>query len=460
MKTIHRLLALPLASLGLLVACGSDGDGTGPNPGITVVGFVQDRVGEPISDASVLLLGKPPVRSDANGRFSIPGVRTPYDIAVIVSSQKRVILYKNLTRSDPNLAFFGFTGAVRSATISGTAPPASGVATFVFFIGSRYVWGATFADPTTGQYAMTVPWQGSATAHAGRLYLLRFWRGPTGLPASYDGYGSKPLTIGAGGEFSGNDFAATELIDPPEQTISGSIAVPVGYTLYSRTLVLFFAGVPVSGIELGPLPSLFTYTVPDLEGVVFGAAAEARDPCCRRSVFSKIGITGNSANVILRLEPAALLTLPTDGTEGVDITTAFRWNQGGGTGVNTFNVIPGDSANPRFTVVTTDADATIPNLAGEGMGLPAAVGYRWSVTRTFSVTSADDAAGGGFLQLIDWGGGDVGQTFSEGLRFTTRAAAGMALQGSAAGPRTATAAQRFHMHGLTLQPRAIPMDAP
>jgi hypothetical protein len=161
-----------------------------------------------------------------------------------------------------------------------------------------------------------------------------------------------------------------------------------------------------------------------------------------------------------RWSPAGLLTLPTNGTVDVDITTAFRRNQGGGTGVNIFNVIPGDSANPRFTVITTDADATIPNLADEGMGLPTAADYRWSITRTFSLTSEDDAAGGGFMGLIDWVAGDVGQTFSEGLRFTTRAAAGTRLQWSGAGPRTATDAQRLHIDGLTLQPRAISMDAP
>jgi len=49
----------------------------------------------------------------------------------------------------------------------------------------------------------------------------------------------------------------------------------------------------------------------------------------------------------------------------------------------------------------------------------------------------NDAVGDGFLRLIDEEAGDLGETLSEGRTFTTRTAAGTAVQGSAVGPTAA-----------------------
>jgi hypothetical protein len=458
MKTIYRLLALPLASLGLLLACG---DGTAPNARITVAGFVKDRVGEPISGAAVLVIGKSPVTSGSDGSFSIPGVVAPYDIALILRSQNTGVVYKGLTRSDPTLLYLQPAGAERTATISGTMPPASGQVTFAMFVSGRYVIGYGFADATTGQYAITVRWYSATNTHSGQLHVLRFTTGSTGLPASYEGYASKPLTISVGADLSGNDFVASELTDPPEQTISGTVTVPAGYTLTSRTLYLFFGSVPAVATDSGTLPSAFTYAVPAVPGMTFGVSANAEDDLSSGwSRFFKVGISANSGDVSVPLESASRLELPVNGATAVDVTTPFHWGPGGGTGVYEFVAGPQNASDPTFVVFTMGTDGKIPDLAMQGMGLPPSANYRWWVYKVFPVASVNDAAGDGFHQQIDLEAGDIGVTLSEGFGFTTRAAAGMALRASAAGQRTATAAQRFHMHGLTLQPRAIPMDAP
>ena len=106
--------------------------------------------------------------------------------------------------------------------------------------------GAGRADATTGQYAFAVRWYGSYDTDAGQLYLLRWATDATGLPTSYDGYASKPLTIMAGGDFSGNDFAAAELTDPPEQSISGAIILPANYTLNFRQFYIGFGHLGLS----------------------------------------------------------------------------------------------------------------------------------------------------------------------------------------------------------------------
>lgn len=82
MRILNTRVAFAVAGLGLLTGCGGDGGGTGPNPGITLSGFVRDRGGEPISGATVLVPGRSPVTSGPDGRFSVPDVAVPYDITI------------------------------------------------------------------------------------------------------------------------------------------------------------------------------------------------------------------------------------------------------------------------------------------------------------------------------------------------------------------------------------------
>src|SRR5882724_4241302 len=142
------VVTLALTGLGLLVACG--GDGTEPVTTITVSGLVRERGGEPISGEQVLIAGKNPVTTGADGRFSIPGVTVPYDITLLLTSHNTALVYKGLTRADPALLTLDRIGPQQSATISGTTPPAPGKDTFVFFNSGRNVVGAGHADMTTG----------------------------------------------------------------------------------------------------------------------------------------------------------------------------------------------------------------------------------------------------------------------------------------------------------------------
>jgi hypothetical protein len=454
---LYRLVALPVGILGLLVACGGEGDGTGPGTVITVSGLVRDRAGEPISGAAVLVPGKSPIATGSDGRFTIPGVAVPYDITLLLYGFNMAVVYRGLTRSDPTLLYVGFSGPEQTATISGTTPPASGQRTIVLFASGRFVFGGSAADTITGEYTFTVPWRSSATTHSGQLHVLRWTSGPTGAPTSYDGYASRPLTISAGGDFTGNHFAAADLTDPPEETISGMVAVPGGYTLRYRRLHAVFGRVPVLWTEQGALPGPFAYTVPILSGVMFGVSARAENPSSRSSFFLRAGISGNSANVSVPLEAAGQLASPVDGATAVDATTPFTWTQGGGSGVNVLWVAPDVSSNPTFLVFTTGAEAKLPDLTEAGMSLPAAAGYRWVIARQLPVSSVDDAAGERFLQLINWEAGDAGETVSEAFGFTAKSLAPATFRASAVGP-TAAAARGVNLRGWMLSPQAISAD--
>lgn len=442
MNTLHRLKILGWAGLSLLGSCGGGDNGvTELNRGITVAGVAKDHTGEPIAGATVRVPGTTAVTTGADGRFSIPGVVAPYDIALLPPGANTAVAYAGLTRADPSLVYLSFQlqGAPKTAFISGTVPPTLGTSTVtsLVFISGRYVIGSAAADPTTGDYSFNVQWHGAADTQTGRLYLLRWTADAvSGLPASYDGYASKALVISTGSAYNGNDFAATELIDPPEQTISGTVAIPPGYTQRWRRFFMFLDTVPVYWEESGSLAGTFTYTVPAVSGVTFGVGVSAEDLASRASFFVKNRISGNSTNVSMSLVPAPQLTQPVNGAADVDATTSFTWSEGGGAGVNLVLVTPADatSGSPAFEVLTTAAHAKIPDLAAEGMGLPATTAYQWLVDKVFPVASVDDAADNGFLDLIGWDPEQVGETLSESFAFTTKSAAGTAVHASAVGP--------------------------
>jgi hypothetical protein len=470
MNALRGSATLAVVSFGLMMACRDDCC-TPPPPspsGVTINGVVRDPVGEPITDAVVLVPGKGSDTTAADGRFSIPDVMPPYDIEVFVRSQNTLEVYKGLTRSDPIIDWWtGDAGPRQTATITGTVPPSSLVSS-VFFVGGPSVVGLGNANRTTGQYSITVSWNGSTTLHSGVLYLLR-WQpqslgDPGVVPVSYDGYASKPLTISAGGTFSGNDFATSEVADPPEQSIAGSVSVPagsppLGYTLNSRALDLEFVGAHFrwvqvnnpANIPFGIVPATFTYTVPAIAGVVFSVYADAYERGEGWTHFFKRDIAANSTNAVVPLETPPYLLSPADSASAIDATTPFRWTQGGGTGVNILSVIPDDPANPRFYVLTTATDATLPNLVETGVPWPAGAGYHWFVEKDFPLASIDEAASDWFWDVDS---GDYGWTGSERYSFTTKAAAGAAARAPVVGP-TAPLGESIIRRGLILRPGAL-----
>src|SRR2546421_4712565 len=131
MNTLRRSTTLPLATLGLLVACAGNGP-TPPPQGITVSGLVQDAHAEPISGATVLV-GKRSVTSGPDGTFSIPGVVVPYDITAILPTQNAAVIYKGLTRFQSVLLYPHLPGAGGTGTLSRNGAPASGRVAVVFF---------------------------------------------------------------------------------------------------------------------------------------------------------------------------------------------------------------------------------------------------------------------------------------------------------------------------------------
>ena len=390
---------------------------------ITVSGAVKDFGDEPISGAAVLIPGKTPVTSGADGSFSISGVTTPYDITFVVSSARGAIVYKGLTRPDPTLHYFNsFFGTPKNATISGTVPAATGKTTRVIYISGDESWSTT-ASTTTGSYSFTISWRGDTQTQNGRLYVLRWTAGANGMPTAYDAYGDRDLAVSAGGTFSNNNFTAGQLTDPAEMNISGSVTRPsTNYTLTSRTMYIGFGNAIVTlASEGGTLGDNLSYTTANITGATYAILARAQhNSSSRGTQFLKKDLAPGAQGVSIPLTEAPQLSLPVSGGTQIDTSTSFLFSQGGGTGANIILVSPNSSSDPAYQIFSSAATFTIPNLAGQGLGLPSNRNYNWQVARLYPFSSMDEVASPTLIPRFSGRSGDVGQSGSETFTFTTR----------------------------------------
>ena len=427
--SLKRVTILLSAFLFLImvVSCSEDSpsESNETDQTITVSGFVKDIDGEPVSGVPVIIKGKAPVTTDANGAFTVSNVSKPYEARVIFSTDQAAIVYQGLTRSDPTLIYLGTTSSYKTATISGSVPPAAGKVTKVFFTSGSMAW-STNADQGTGSYTLSVDWKGTANSMTGKLQVLRFTQNSSGMPVQYDAYGSEDnLTVSAGGNFPNNNFAATDLTDPPEQNISGSIVLPSSsYVLNGKTLNLFFGDAEIYlGQEWG-VGLNFSYVVPSITGATFGVDANAylnATPTYRYTSYSKRGITGGSSGITVNLASAPQLNIPAHNGSGIDTTTQFLWTKGNGGGICVILIAPSNwGTDPTFYIFTAGNSTSIPNLAPQGLGLPSNVSYNWQVVQLFPVSSIDDAASATFFQQTN-GSAEGGQAQSEQFIFTTKA---------------------------------------
>ena len=109
--------------------------------------------------------------------------------------------------------------------------------------------------------------------------------------------------------------------------------------------------------------------------------------------------------------PAAELNLPESGAGGVSTGTRFTWTAPAG-GVSILYVTS-SSSGPNFYVLTSEASASIPDLAGGGPMLPNSPSYTWWIVGVGPFASVDAAAPGLSSLLNSFGGerGPVGGAF-------------------------------------------------
>jgi hypothetical protein len=104
------------------------------------------------------------------------------------------------------------------------------------------------------------------------------------------------------------------------------------------------------------------------------------------------GIAPGTTNVSIAIPTAVTAISPADSGTGITTGTDFTWTPLTG-GVHILE-ITGPGSSPSYYVFTTAATARIPDLSGQGLGLPAATAmYHWVVLGVGPWTSVDQVAG-------------------------------------------------------------------
>ncbi|MDI6804341.1 MAG: carboxypeptidase-like regulatory domain-containing protein [Bacteroidota bacterium] len=423
MKNIYFILAITMVFGILFFGCKKD-QGTEPLGPITISGFVKDYFGMPVSGAAVIIPGKSAVTTTAAGTFSIPNVTVPYDISVVVSTGKVAMIYKGLSRPDPKLLYLYFSGTSKSAAITGSVPVAIGKTSKIYFVSGSY-FSSTTADPTTGAYSFYGYWYDTSSTSNAKLFFLRYSTDGTGIPTIFDGYASKSLSVQNGASYTSQNFPTSDIVDPPDVTVSGVVSMPTGFSLSSRRLYIIFDNAKIS-LRSDPTPitsTSFDYAVPNIAGVQFGIRASAyktSTPSDIGTSFTKLGINAGSTNVNVTLESSPRLALPPNNSPNIDYNSEFTWSQGTGDGVNLVQINSSISNNPVYYIFTRESNLKIPDFSTHGLGLPPNTTYSWYVYRYLPIPSTDYAASNTFVKWLREMTSDFGYSYSESFTFTTK----------------------------------------
>ncbi|HEX5748497.1 MAG TPA: carboxypeptidase-like regulatory domain-containing protein [Archangium sp.] len=189
------------------------GDGGTPPTSLSVSGTLVDTQGNPVPNASILVLGRTaPTVTDSSGAFSLTGVKAPYDVAVLANGSRIATVYRGLSRQTLTLTLLGTLAPTpRTGTLEGNL---SGGDTATGDPIVLFASPEVRAEPSvlhlnnnaSGRtYSAQVQWAGPAVT-TGTLYSLQPVRTtPTAIPSRYTGFGWREnVSLGEGATASGS----------------------------------------------------------------------------------------------------------------------------------------------------------------------------------------------------------------------------------------------------------------
>jgi hypothetical protein len=413
--TARRLLVAAAA----LTACG---ELWGPAK-VAVVGTVVDGARLPQAGVTVLVAGRDPVTTDADGRFALTEVTKPYDVTAVTSDGRAAVTYLGLSRSDPTLllpvasfpASLQHSGDVNGIVTGGAGfPQPSNHRTAAVFLSPEAVRQGLVSG-TSGSYRLSPQWLGPFHT-VGSLQALQWEYDPAStLPVRYTGYGARTdATVTDGRSLFGQDLQLAPL---GTGALTGSVTLPPGAILTGKSVALVIG-------TLGGGPALwalfqdtvkaldFSYAAPVVPGEGIQVSALATMGAAR--VEAGKLLTGASASgVAVALPPVVELGQPAEGAADVGAGTRLTWNRI----QNAVYVIQLGSADagPTYWIFTSDTTATILDLGASGSGLPAGAAYSWAVLALAPFGNLDQAAGPNNVAAT----GDWSTSVSATRHFTT-----------------------------------------
>ncbi len=251
---------------------------------------------------------------------------------------------------------------------------------------------------TSGAFSISSTWYGPTTT-TGTIYGLVWDYDANGLPTTYEKYGKRSNVSLLDGTTNANQNDTIGVVQSSQ--ISGSVTVPSGYTLASRTLYAVFEtriGIPV--LSDGTTVPAFAYNTPNIPGVTVSLLASISNTTGGLVESFLSGLAVNQTNATMTIPAAPELSLPVNNATGVTTGTPFSWTQFAG-GVHLVSFDPVAAGQPSVLLITAALSDSIPNLTSAGLALPASATYAWSVIGVAPFSSIDAAAGsGGALGFI------------------------------------------------------------
>jgi Carboxypeptidase regulatory-like domain len=355
----------------------------------TVSGKVVSLTGQPVPSATVQVIGKPSTTTDSNGNFSIPGVSAPYDVAAVASfgPNSVVTLFKGVTRSDPRVIAFAFSGDAKSATINGSLsgslimPTPFGRRTNVAFVASE---GADTSGVATNPYTLTPNWFGPDSI-TGTVHAMQWSVDAAGLPTIYRGYGKLENVPVSNGSTANNKDVALNAV--AASILSGNVTVPAGMTLNNKKLKADFGPNTSMGlVSDSTAGTAFSYNTPNIAGINLTASARANGAGGMSAEVFKRNLAAN-ASINLEIPTPPNLSLPVSAASGIDLSSqVFSWAPFNGG----LHIVSLEAPFKKFYVFTAASSVTLPSTASLGLGtLPASTAFGWQVMGTTAMVSTD-----------------------------------------------------------------------
>lgn len=385
-----------------------------PGGGLNVTGKVLDYNGQPAAFLPVMV-GSKVTSTDDKGNFSASGVSSPYRLVVLQPTQKYAQVYEGVTRPDPIVLVFQSVpnSAVRKAKLTvnftGTGT-GTGLMDVANPVNSNGGVNGSVATPGTS-YSTDLQWAGPSSFEGNICAIL--YQNTANVATAINAFGQRERVF-----FQDAQTTTTSLNMSAVQskTISGSVTVPSGFTLNAKTL-----GFVCGGNALRPS---YPFTFDTSNSTNFSYAAPVTANALHMSASAKkgeaslytqqFGIAPDATGVSLVLPQPIEQIEPANNALGVAASATFSWSPTTvGIGQATFNPVnPGPLS---FTVYTSGANITLPDLSILGYPLPKGTAFTWIVNADSNVPTIGAALSGVPRDYLK----NYSQSLSDKRQFTT-----------------------------------------
>lgn len=325
---------------------------------INVSGHAVTTDGAPLPNATVLVLGKPKVTSDATGAFTVPDVTPPYTLALVdPANANRAVIFVGLTAVTPTIGGVSPSGAgitAISGTVTGGVTPYSGAknvqVSFAFDGGFDRTTAA--AD---GTYLIPVSVPPGQTQLEGQLAALEDCNPGGACSPYFGGFGVKDsVTLVSGTQLTGQNVTLGAV---GAGTLTGMSVPPTGYSLLLTEPAITLPGGHV--LVLAKSMSPWTFQVPLIVGVrynIFSAASAS--PSLSFAGFGPF--TAGQSAISLELSAPPVASVPNGGS-----ASTLGW-----TGPDASYVVSVTDGTPnKWMFYTADSSVKLPDLSPLGAAL-------------------------------------------------------------------------------------------